>query len=191
MTAQASDYQTKLTNNRMGLWLFVISDSFLFIGLLVTRFVLLGGTRPPLNQVLGFFITFLLLLSSFYMNRGEVQMAHGNQKGFLKSVLTTLILGMIFLVGVVGVEWQLAAAEGLTPSSSIHGAVFFIMTGYHAFHVFTGLILLYVVYRNGKKGLYSAEKHWAVEACAIYWHFIDVAWIFFYPALYLMGLAVE
>jgi cytochrome c oxidase subunit 3 len=57
----------------------------------------------------------------------------------------------------------------------------------HAFHVLTGLIFLGFVYRNSKKELYSREKHWQVEAAAIYWHFIDVVWIFYYPALYLIG----
>ena len=61
------------------------------------------------------------------------------------------------------------------------------MTGMHAFHVITGLLFLGIVWRNGQRGLYTAEKHWAVEAAAVYWHFVDVVWIFFYPALYLIG----
>ena len=182
------DYKFKLANNRLGLWLFVISDSFLFGGLLVTRFALLGFTRPDLNQNLRLMITMLLLLSSFFMNRAEEQIARGDQKGFVRNTLITLILGTVFLIGVVGIEWPAAAAEGLVPSAGAAGAVFYVMTGYHAFHVFTGLILLYIVWNNGRKGMYTAERHWAVEACAIYWHFIDVAWIFFYPSLYLIGL---
>ncbi|MCH7480700.1 MAG: heme-copper oxidase subunit III [Chloroflexi bacterium] len=184
------DYKFKLANNRMGLWLFIFSDAFLFGGLLVTRYSLMGFTRPNLNQNLGLFITMLLLLSSFFMNRAEEQIAHGDQKGFVRNTLITLILGTIFLIGVVGVEWPAAAAEGLVPSAGAAGAVFYVMTGFHAFHVFTGLILLYIVWNNGRKGLYSEERHWAVEACAVYWHFIDVAWIFFYPSLYLIGLVV-
>ena len=182
------DYKFKLANNRLGLWLFVISDSFLFGGLLVTRFALLCFTRPELIQNLWLMITMLLLLSSFFMNRAEEQIARGDQKGFVRNTLITLILGTVFLIGVVGIEWPAAAAEGLVPSAGAAGAVFYVMTGYHAFHVFTGLILLYIVWNNGRKGMYTAERHWAVEACAIYWHFIDVAWIFFYPSLYLIGL---
>lgn len=181
------EYKDKTSKNRMGLWLFIVSDSFVFIGLLVTRFTLLGGERPHLNQNLGLAVTFLLLVSSFFMNRGEIEMAHGNTKGFLKNTLVTLIIGIIFLAGVVGVEWQLAAQEGLTPQSGQVGAVFYIMTGFHAFHVLTGVWYLWVVYRNGKRGAYTQERHWGVEACAVYWHFIDIAWIFFYPALYLIG----
>jgi cytochrome c oxidase subunit 3 len=61
------------------------------------------------------------------------------------------------------------------------------MTGMHAFHVLTGVLLLFLVWNKGRKGLYSEENHWGVEAATIYWHFVDVVWIFFYPALYLIG----
>ncbi|MBI3961299.1 MAG: heme-copper oxidase subunit III, partial [Deinococcus sp.] len=72
------------------------------------------------------------------------------------------------------------------------GSVFYMMTGMHALHVFTGVLFLLFVYNHGRKGRYSAERHWPVEACANYWHFVDVVWIFFYPALYLIGtVAVE
>jgi cytochrome c oxidase subunit 3 len=64
------------------------------------------------------------------------------------------------------------------------------MTGFHAFHVLTGVLLLFIVYRNARKGLYNAERHWPVEAAAVYWHFVDVVWMFFYPALYLIGSPV-
>ena len=180
-------YAWKLATNRLGMWLFLLSDSFVFAGLLMSRFYLLGWTRPGLNQYLGLTVTFVLLASSFFMNRAETQMALGNKRGFLISTAITFVLGLGFLFGVVFVEWPSAAAEGLTANSGAPGGVFYLMTGMHAFHVLTGLIFLIVILRNGAKGLYSQEKHWAVEAATIYWHFIDVVWIFFYPALYLIG----
>jgi cytochrome c oxidase subunit 3 len=121
------------------------------------------------------------------MNRAETSMEHGDRKGFVLGMSITLVLGIAFLLGVVGVEWPQAIHEGVTPSSGAEGAIFFMMTGMHAFHVLTGVILLTVVLRNGSRGLYSQGKHWAVEAAAVYWHFVDVVWIFFYPALYLIG----
>ncbi len=93
----------------------------------------------------------------------------------------------VALGGVLGVEWPTAIAEGVTPSDTAAGAIFFMMTGMHALHVVTGLIFLGIVWRNGTRGLYSTESHWGVEAAAVYWHFVDVVWIFFYPALYLIG----
>ncbi len=180
-------YAWKAATGRMGLWLFLISDSFVFGGLLVTRFNLLGMTRPELDQTLGLLVTGVLLISSFFMNRAETQMALGDKKGFITSTIITFILGLGFLIGVVFVEWPAAAHHGLTASSGAVGGVFYIMTGMHAFHVFTGLIFLLVILRNGIRGLYTPEKHLAVEAATVYWHFIDVVWIFFYPALYLIG----
>jgi cytochrome c oxidase subunit 3 len=138
------------------------------------------------------------------MNRGETLMKNGDRKGFLNNTLITFVLGLGFLLGVVIIEWQTIAAvaepilhffgepeglEPLKPSSGAAGAAFYMMTGMHAFHVLTGLILLAIVWVNGKKGLYD-EKHYPVEAAAVYWHFIDVVWIFFYPALYLVGTVV-
>jgi cytochrome c oxidase subunit 3 len=177
----------KTGTNRLGLWLFLLSDTFVFGGLMVARVNLLGLTRPELNQVLGLAVTVVLLISSFFMNRGETAMSHGDRKGFLTNTALTLVLALVFLLGVVAVEWPTAAHEGLTPDSGVAGAVFYMMTGMHAFHVLTGVIFLIVILRNGMRGVYTAEKHWAVEAATTYWHFVDVVWIFFYPALYLIG----
>lgn len=185
--ADAHSYSFKTGTNRLGLWLFLLSDSFVFAGLMATRVNLLGLTRPHLNQILGLAVTAVLLISSFFMNRGETAMAHGDKKGFVTNALITFVLGLAFLLGVVAVEWPLAAEEGLTASSGAAGAVFYMMTGMHAFHVFTGLIFLLVVLNNARKDVYSTEQHWGVEAAAVYWHFVDLVWIFFYPALYLIG----
>ena len=155
--------------------------------MLFTRFYLLGNDLPELIQWLGLVVTVVLLASSFFMNRAEVQMSLGNRQGFLRNTLVTSVLGSLFLIGVVGVEWQVAH---FGPADGAQGAIFYTMTGFHAFHVFTGVIFLSLVYRNAKKGLYSAEHHWPVEAAAVYWHFVDLVWIFFYPALYLIGTAL-
>jgi cytochrome c oxidase subunit 3 len=184
-TDTLSEYRFKSATNRLGLWLFIISDAFLFGGLLVSRFYLLGNTRPELLQPLGLAVTAILLASSFFMNRAETAIAHGDQAAFQRGTLITIVLGVLFLIGVVGVEWQIAP---FTAGENAMSSMFFTMTGFHAFHVLTGVIFLYIVYRNGRKGLYNAERHFPVEAAAVYWHFVDVVWVFFYPALYLMGV---
>jgi cytochrome c oxidase subunit 3 len=197
-------YEYKTGTNRLGLWLFLLSDSFVFGGLMAMRINLLGLTRPNLNQILGLFVTTVLLVSSFMMNRGETLMKNGDRQGFLRYTIWTFILGMFFLLGVVIIEWHTipaiaemvlhlfgepAGVVPLKPSSGVAGAAFFMMTGMHAFHVLTGLIVLGIVWNNARKGLYD-EKHYPVEAAAVYWHFVDVVWIFFYPALYLIGASL-
>jgi cytochrome c oxidase subunit 3 len=184
VTQTLSEYKSQLARNRLGMWLFMISETFLFGGLLVSRILLWGDTRPHLEQGPAFVLTAVLLISSFFMNRAETAIGMDDLKEFKRSVLWTIFLGSTFLVGVVALEWPLSH---LSASEDVYGAVFFMMTGMHAFHVLTGIIFLIVIYRNGKNGRYTKERHWAVEAAAIYWHFVDVVWIFFYPAIYLIG----
>lgn len=181
---QRESYAYKLVTNRIGLWLFMLSDLFIFGGLMISRINLLGLTRPELEQYLGLIVTVVLLVSSYFAYRSEVSIEQGNRKQFVTSLAVTMTLGILFLVGVVGVEWQIAP---FGPSDNIAAAVFYVMTGFHAFHVFTGVVFLAIVLRNGIRGGYSAEKHWGVEAAVVYWHFVDVVWFFFYPALYLIG----
>jgi cytochrome c oxidase subunit 3 len=173
--------------NRLGLWLFLFSEIFLFGALLAARFYLWRNTRPPLDQAVGLITTAVLLASSFFMARAETAITFGDRKKFLRNLLATAFLGTLFLVGVVGVEWQ----GELSPTDGVYGAVFFAMTGVHALHVLSGVILILIIFNLGRKGRYSTEQHWAVEATAVYWHYVDVIWIFFYPALYLIGTVVH
>jgi len=169
------------------LWLFFLSEAFMFGGLLTTRFYLWGNTRPDLDQILGLIVTTILLVSSFFMNRAEVAIAHDDRKNFMTSLLITAALGIAFLIGVVGFEWQ----GHIRPNDGAYGAVLYGMTGMHALHVASGVVFIFIVWFNSLKGNYSAERHWGVEACAIWWHYIDLVWVFFYPALYLMGSVVR
>lgn len=186
-------YAERLRNNRLGLWLFCFSEIFLFGGIFLARFYLWRDpatgamVRPDLDQTLGLITTSVLLVSSFFMARSEAAIAHGDRKTFLRSLAVTGILGIVFLAGVVGLEW----GGELHPTDGAFGAVFYGMTGLHAVHVLSGVILIFIVWWNGRKGSYTAERHWGVEATAIYWHYVDVVWVFFYPALYLIGQAVH
>lgn len=184
---EQAGYLHRVSMNRLGLWIFLGSEVFLFGGIAIARIILWGPTRPELEQLPAFLLTSALLLSSFFMNRAETAAAYGDRRTFLNGVLATMILGLIFLLGVVFYEWPFSH---LSPSEDVYGAVFYLMTGMHAIHVLTGVIFLFIIYRNGRKGLYTPAKHWPVEAAAVYWHFVDVVWIFFYPAIYLMGNVV-
>lgn len=193
-------YETQLRANRLGLWLFMFSEMFLFGALFTARFVLWGNTRPALSQEVGLAATAILLISSFFMYRGEVGAAHGDKTKFLRSMLISALMGFIFLVMVVVMEWNVFGLSGeiggielfghLKPSDGVYGGVFFAMTGMHALHVISGLILIMIIWWNGRRDFFTPERHWGVEATAIYWHYVDVVWVFFYPALYLMGTAV-
>lgn len=204
MSALAADaievYRTATRNNRMGMWLFFFSELFLFGGLLITRFALWVDEdgriiRPELDQNVGLIVTVVLLASSYFMNRSEVAIANGRKRDFLVSLWITGFLGVVFLVGVVIFEWGLIhlpfIEHHIGPTDGVFGAVIFGMTGMHAIHVITGVAFIVVVWRNGRRDVYTEERHWGVEACAIYWHYVDLVWIFFYPAIYLIGYAVH
>ena len=199
-------WRVQLRSNRLGLWLFCFSEVFLFAALLIVRFALwndpdLGITRPELSQVLGLITTSVLLLSSFFMNRAETAVAHDDRKRFLNGLLITAALGALFFIGVVVLEWNVFGLQGeilgielfghLRPSDGVISGIFFAMTGMHSLHVLTGVILILIIWFNGRRGRYTADHHWGVEACAIYWHYVDVVWVFYYPALYLIGTAVH
>ncbi len=94
-TQSLEEYRYRTATNRLGLWLFILSDAFVFAGLLVARFYLLGGTRPELDQLLGLTVTSILLVSSFFMNRAEIAIAHGDTKGFLYGTMVTIVLGSL------------------------------------------------------------------------------------------------
>ncbi|MBI4277611.1 MAG: heme-copper oxidase subunit III [Armatimonadetes bacterium] len=176
----------RLSLRRLGLWLFILSESFLFFAFLSSRYYVLGIYRPEhLNQALGLIITCILLLSSLTAYRAEVSVAHGDRERFLRNTLATIGLGLLFLVG-VGIEWVEAFAY--FPPQQRFGTVFFSLTGLHAFHVLSGLVLLVFVWLHGRRGRFSAAHYWAVEGSVKYWHFVDVAWVFIYPTLYLVSL---
>src|SRR3990172_9345494 len=94
--------------NQLGLWLFFASETFLFAALATARFYIAGLDRPEeLNQKLGLAITSVLLLSSVTAFRAESAIAHGDRANFLRYLLATIVLGLVF-VGGVGIEWTTA-----------------------------------------------------------------------------------
>ncbi len=191
---EEASYEERTRRNRLGLWLFLFSEIFLFGALLAARFYLWGNTRPDLDQGIGLMATTILLLSSGFMALSEAGIGHDDRKTFLRSLLVTAGLGTLFLVGVVGLEWNIFGIEGfgeLKLTDGIYGAIFYVMTGFHALHVLSGVVLILLVWNNGRKGNFSAERYWGVEGAAVYWHYVDVVWIFFYPALYLIGNPVS
>lgn len=186
MTTAVANLQEQLITRRLGLWLFIASESMIFVALLFTRFYMQGVYRPAeLNQVLGLTITTILLISSFAANRAEVLMGQGDRTGFLRSLGITIVLGLIFLLTVALVEWP--EALHFAPPSTGYGTLFFVITGMHAFHVLTGLLILLIVFLQGWQGRFSAQDYWGVQGGVVYWHFVDVVWVFVYPILYLVG----
>lgn len=175
--------QARLELNRFGMWLFILSETMIFLALLATRFTLVGTDVPAeADQAVALAITSILLLSSGSAYMAEVAARAGDEVLFRRAMLATMLLGLVFMVG-VGFEWR--EAFHAFPPDTPFGSVFFVMTGIHAFHVLTGMLFLFIVYRWARGNLDSTR--WPVEASVKYWHFVDVVWVFFYPALYLIS----
>jgi cytochrome c oxidase subunit 3 len=170
--------------NRLGLWLFFFSDALVFAMLLTARFYMAGTSTPhEVSQSLGLAITSVLLLSSLTAFRGETALAHGNVAHGRTMLLLTMLLGLGFGIG-VGFEWSIAHWS----VSDAYGTAFFSMTGMHAMHVFSGIVILFFAWLKAGKGYYNKGgiHAYGVSAAVMYWHFVDIVWVFFYPALYLL-----
>ncbi len=175
--------------NKLGLWMFIASETFLFAAFISSRYILTGTGRPEdLNQALALFLTIVLLLSSISAYLGEQAIAHDDRRSMMWALSITILLGLGFMVG-VGFEWK-EALEFFPPSTTF-GSTFFMLVGLHAFHVVTGLIGLGFALNMGRKGRFNSKNFWFVEATVKYWHFVDLAWVVIYPTLYLVGTHAE
>lgn len=170
--------------NRMGFYLFILSESMLFLGLVASRFYLQGTYIPEqANRLMAVGLTIILLLSSVAAYRAELAARAGNRSGVIQGFAVTILLGTVFLIG-VGFEWA-EAFESFPPASG-YGTIFFAITGMHAFHLVTGMGFIALVVLNVRRGDVE-DNHWPVEAAVRYWHFVDAAWLLlFFPTLYLI-----
>ena len=169
--------------NRVGLWIFMVSETFLFAAVISARFVSSGTDRPEeLNQALALALTCVLLASSIRAYLAESAMASGNRRVFLNATRLTIVLGLGFLGGVL-FEWHEALEH--FPPGTLYGSSFFALVGLHAFHVLTGVLALAVVLNLGAIGHYGPDDHWPVEGVVKYWHFVDLMWVVISPTLYL------
>jgi cytochrome c oxidase subunit 3 len=169
--------------NSAGLWLFFLSECFLFGSLVAGRFYLAGTDKPEhLDQQLGLAITSILLLSSLTAFTAETAIARGRRGWAGLMLLATIVLGLMFFAGVV-FEWS----EAHFTQSEPYGTAFFTMTGLHASHVVSGILILALMLLLVMRGRFSPRSYWGFEAGIKYWHFVDVVWVFYYPALYLIN----
>ncbi len=128
-------------------------------------------------------MTLILLLSGCTVTWAHHAILEGDQKGFLKGLGLSVILGVIFLCFQV-FEYT-HAAFGF--KDGIYASTFYMATGFHGFHVFVGTVFLWICWLRGRKGHFTKESHFGFEAAAWYWHFVDVVWLFLFIAVYFWG----
>jgi cytochrome c oxidase subunit III len=188
-----------VNSKKFGMWLFLISDSLTFAAMLFA-YTYSRVTNPDWPKPFDFspaiifstVMTFCLLSSSLTMVLAVNAMNHGDRKATVKWLLATMVGGAAFVVLHMS-EWlKLINVEHVTPFGNpwgvpLFGGTFFALTGLHMTHVIIGLIYLLVMVVAVGRGKFKAED---VEVAGLYWHFVDLVWMFIFPLVYLMSARV-
>ncbi|AJD49090.1 cytochrome c oxidase subunit III [Isoalcanivorax pacificus W11-5] len=127
--------------------------------------------------------TAILLTSSITLTIAHHALLASQRGKVIAFQAATIVLAVIFL-GLQALEYSHAYHMGLTMDAGIYGSLFFLMTGFHGAHVFLGTVFMIVTFLRVLKGHYTPENHFAWEAAAWYWHFVDVVWLFLFVAVY-------
>jgi cytochrome c oxidase subunit 3 len=175
------------------MWIFIISDALTFAAFLIAYgFMRRISPEWPkqtevFNMVLITFMTFVLISSSAVMAMAVAAARASNPKLAVRFLALTIVGGFIFL-GCQAFEWTHFIREGATLTHNPFGvpqfaASFFVITGFHGFHVLSGVTILAIVALRAAMGKYSAD---GVENAGLYWHFVDVVWVFVFAFYYLL-----
>ncbi|WP_174613028.1 cytochrome aa3 quinol oxidase subunit III [Virgibacillus ihumii] len=190
------EYRTEAGRlNITGFWIFLAAEIVLFSTLFATYAVLIGrtGDAPLPSEIFeaksALLMTFILLTSSFTCGLGIHAMRNGSKKGLITWLIITLLLGLSFL-GLEVEEFILYTHEGVTLQTSAYWSAFFVLAGTHGVHVTFGvgwlILLLIQVFRRGLTKV-TTQK---VFIIGLYWHFLDVVWIFIFTCVYLFGMVM-
>ena len=186
-------YESPLTAGwgKLMMWVFLCSDAMSFVGLLSAY----GSLRmfdpnwpvpsSRLDVPLTALNTFILICSSVTMVKALASIREGNRKGLVLFLLGTIAGGLTFL-GIQAYEWTHLIEHGLTAPSSLFGATFFVLTGFHGCHVFSGVVYLACIAVRAARGGYTRENNSPVEIAGLYWHFVDLIWILVFTFVYLI-----
>jgi cytochrome c oxidase subunit 3 len=200
------DLKQQYDTAQLGMWSFLLTEVMMFGGLfmcyIVARSKFLEAfvdASHHLSIGLGGFNTIVLIVSSLTMAMAVHAASEGHQKKTFKFLLWTLFLGAVFL-GVKYIEYSAKIEHHNVPGDSFewHGVanpanvelffgLYFVMTGLHAVHMIIGGGLLIWLMVLNHKGRFTKDFSTPVELVGLYWHFVDIVWIFLFPLLYLIG----
>ena len=180
----------------LGIVLFIVSEVFAFLSVFWAFFhsslspaIEIGGTWPPQGIValnpfaIPLLNTFLLLSSGAYVTYGHHALIHGNRKGAIAATLMTIVLAVIFTF----LQYVEYTEAGFTISDSVFGSAFYASTGLHGFHVIVGTIFIAVAFFRIINYHLTKSHHQGFEGSILYWHFVDVVWLFLFVVVYYWG----
>jgi cytochrome c oxidase subunit III len=185
-----------INSKKLGMWLFIVSDTLTFSALLVSyAYVRLATPDWPRPFEIwpaiakSSFMTFVLLSSSLTMVLAVAAAHRHDVKKAVRFLILTMICGAAFVL-IHATEWVTLFHEGVTPWSNpwgvpLFGGTFFGLTGLHMLHVTIGVVYLGVICAGFSKGKWTADH---VEVSGLYWHFVDLVWMFIFPLVYLLSV---
>ncbi|HLH41563.1 MAG TPA: cytochrome c oxidase subunit 3 [Bryobacteraceae bacterium] len=207
---QFEDLEQQYEASSMGMWVFLATE-ILFFGGLFTSYIIYRSLYYPgfaagshgLNGFFGAMMTFILLTSSFTMAMSVHAARHGKRLLLILLLIATIVLGIAFLAlkfTEYGQKWHEAMVPGFNfhpAAEALRGApprsvelfmcFYFFMTGLHALHMIVGISLLSVMTILAWRGRIRTDNYDKIEVSGLYWHFVDVIWIYLFPLLYLIG----
>ena len=188
---------------KMGMWLFIFTEILLFGGLFIVYAVFRAKypddfhiAASQLNTIFGTVNTIVLLISSMTIAMSVTAIQKGETRRCLQLITITLFLALVFLINKY-FEWGAKIEHHLYPGSELiltlkkgqilFFGLYYFMTGLHAFHIVVGMIILTVTLIRVKNGSTHKGKYILLENGALYWHLVDLIWIFLFPLLYLIS----
>ena len=189
--------------SKLGMWLFIFTELLLFGGLFIVYSIYrylnpeafrLGG--EALNPTIGAINTIVLLVSSMTIAMSTTALQQKNKKLVIFLLEVTIILAIIFLVNKY-FEWGLKFKHGIFPGSEhmktdfsqgeiLFFGLYFIMTGLHGLHIIAGMIVIIFALKGVQSGKVHADRPSLLENAGLYWHLVDLIWIFLFPLFYLI-----
>ena len=205
LRVQFDSEEQQKDSSTLGMWVFLITEVMFFGGMFLAYSVyrssyplVFAVASTSLNAVIGAVNTAVLLCSSFTMVMAVRAAQLGQRRAILIFLILTLILGLVFL-GVKAYEWNEKFEEHHFPGPTFHLAgvdmqgpaqiffsLYFCMTGLHALHMVVGAGILTWLLISAYRGKFTAEYMTPVDIVGLYWHFVDIIWIFLFPLLYLI-----
>ncbi len=187
-----AEQATRNERKALGFWIYIMTDCVLFATLFATYAVLHGNVfggpagKDIFNLPFVLAETLILLTSSFTMGLATIMAAKGNRHQAYTWLAATFILGFSFLMMEIS-EFGSLIIDGNGPSRSAFLSSFFTLVGTHGLHITVGLLwILVMLWRFYKHGLKKQDLH-RLSLLALFWHFLDVIWIFIFTIVYLMG----
>jgi len=202
---QFDSLEQQVEASTLGMWVFLVTEVLFFGGLFATYMIYrswypdaFAAASHELDIVLGTTNTVVLITSSLTMALAVHAEQMGERRPLMIFLVLTIVLGGVFL-GIKSFEYYQKFVEHHVPGASFqfekeyarHAQIFFslyfMMTGLHALHMIIGIGIMLVMLFLSWRGTITAEYYSPIEISGLYWHFVDIVWIFLFPLLYLIG----